>query len=76
MIGMKRKKSSNKKPHIELPDPFIIMNHKCHVWIGLAEGGRKAVFSDRLELAKELHYDSQFKVVQGLVYENLEKMYL
>ena len=73
---MKRKKSSNKKKHIDLPDPFIIMNHQCQVWIGLIDGGRKAVFSDNLELAKELHFEPQFKAVQGLVYENLEKIYL
>jgi hypothetical protein len=52
------------------------MNHQCQVWIGLIDGGRKAVFSDNLELAKELHFEPQFKAVQGLVYENLEKIYL
>jgi hypothetical protein len=75
MIGMKRKKSSNKY-RIDLPDPFIIVNHKCQVWVGLTDGGRKAVFSDNVELAKELHFEPQFKVVQGLVYENLEKIYI
>ena len=61
---------------IELPPPFIIMNYQCQVWVGLRDGGRQAVFSNNLDNAKQLHYDTQFNVVQGLVYENLEKIYL
>jgi hypothetical protein len=61
---------------VELPPPFIIMNQSCKVWTGLRDGGRRAIFSDNIEDAKELHYDTQFKVVQNITYETLEKIYL
>lgn len=61
---------------IELPPPFIIMNQSCKVWAGLRDGGRRAIFSNNIEDAKELHYDTQFKVVQNITYETLEKIYL
>jgi hypothetical protein len=73
MNGMRSKK---RKPEIELPPPFIIMNQNCHVWTGLRDGGRRAVFSNNIDDAKSLHYDIQFNKVQGMVYENLEKIYL
>jgi hypothetical protein len=73
MNGMKSKKRDY---GVELPSPFIIMNQKCQVWTGLREGGRRAVFSNNLDEAKSLHYDTQFNKVQGVVYENLEKIYL
>jgi hypothetical protein len=52
------------------------MNQSCKVWTGLRDGGRRAAFSDNMEDAKELHYDTQFKVVQNITYETLEKIYL
>jgi hypothetical protein len=52
------------------------MNQNCHVWTGLRDGGRRAVFSNNIDDAKSLHYDIQFNKVQGMVYENLEKIYL
>ena len=61
---------------VELPPPFIIMNQSCKVWVGLRDGGRRAAFSENIEDAKELHYDTQFKVVQNITYETLEKIYL
>jgi hypothetical protein len=73
MNGMKSKKRDY---GVELPPPFIIMNQQCQVWTGLRDGGRRAIFSNNLDEAKSLHYDVQFNKVQGVVYENLEKIYL
>jgi hypothetical protein len=69
-------RSKKHNPEIELPPPFIIMNQNCQVWIGLRDGGRRAAFSNSIDDAKSLHYDTQFNVVQKMVYENLEKIYI
>ena len=69
-------RSKKRNSEIELPPPFIIMNQNCKVWTGLRDGGRRAVFSNNIEDAKELHYDIQFNRVQSIAYEKLEKIYL
>ena len=54
----KRKK---KQPIID-PDykPYIVLNDKLQVWVGLLEGGRKVAFSDDFDEAKVLGYEEQF----------------
>jgi hypothetical protein len=51
-----------KKQLIIDPDykPFIILNDKLQVWVGLINGGRNAVFSDDFDEAKVLGYEEQF----------------
>ncbi len=54
-------KKKKKQPLID-PDykPFIILNDKLQVWVGLINGGREAVFSDDFDDAKVLGYEEQF----------------
>ena len=54
----KRKK---KQPIID-PDykPYIVLNDRLQVWVGLLEGGRKVAFSDDFDEAKVLGYEEQF----------------
>ena len=54
-------KKKKKQPIID-PNykPFIILNDKLQVWVGLINGGRNAVFSDDFDEAKVLGYEEQF----------------
>ena len=54
-------KSKKKSTPID-PDykPFIILNDRLQVWVGLIDGGRRAVFSDDFDEAKVLGYEEQF----------------
>lgn len=54
----KRKK---KQPLID-PDykPYIVLNDKLQVWVGLLDGGRRVAFSDDFDEAKVLGYEEQF----------------
>jgi hypothetical protein len=54
-------KSKKKETPID-PDykPFIILNDRLQVWVGLIDGGRRAVFSDDFDEAKVLGYEEQF----------------
>ena len=69
-------KSKKRDYGVELPPPFIVVNQSCKVWVGLRDGGRRAIFSNNMEDAKELHYDAQFNIIQSIAYETLEKIYL
>ena len=69
-------KSKKRDYGVELPPPFILLNQSCKVWVGLRDGGRRAIFSNNMEDAKELHYDAQFNKIQSIAYETLEKIYL
>ena len=40
--------------------PYIVLNDKLQVWIGLRDGGRRAVFSSNFDSAKILGYEEQF----------------
>jgi hypothetical protein len=62
----------------EDPDkkPFIVYNDYLQVWIGLRDGGRTAVFSDEYSDAKPLHYEQQFKALQHIAGDVLEKEYI
>jgi hypothetical protein len=55
-------KSKKKKQSIIDPDykPFIVLNDKLQVWVGLRDGGRRSVFSDNFDNAKVLGYEEQF----------------
>jgi hypothetical protein len=62
----------------EDPDkkPFIVYNEYLQVWVGLIDGGRTAIFSDEYDEAKPLHYEQQFKTLQRIAGEALEKEYI
>jgi hypothetical protein len=75
MSTSKKKRTDPIKDH---PDykPFIVMNDCLQVWVSLANGGRKLIFSDNLDDAKPLHFDSQFKTLKRLSLTKLEQIYL
>jgi hypothetical protein len=54
-------KKKKKQPIID-PDykPYIVLNDRLQVWVGLLEGGRKVAFSDDFDAAKVLGYEEQF----------------
>jgi hypothetical protein len=54
-------KKKKKQPIID-PDykPYIVLNDRLQVWVGLLEGGRKVAFSDDFDEAKVLGYEEQF----------------
>ena len=56
--------------------PFIVMNNQLQVWTGLANGGLELSFSDNLDDAKPLSFDTQFKTLNGLTLDKLEKIYI
>ncbi len=54
-------KKKKKQPLID-PDykPYIVLNDKLQVWVGLLDGGRRVAFSDDFDEAKVLGYEEQF----------------
>ncbi len=56
--------------------PFIVYNEYLQVWVGLRDGGRTAVFSDEYSDAKPLYYEQQFKALQHIVGDSIEKEYI
>lgn len=56
--------------------PFIVYNEYLQVWVGLRDGGRTAVFSDEYNDAKPLYYEQQFKALQHIVGNSIEKEYI
>jgi hypothetical protein len=62
----------------EDPDkkPFIVYNEYLQVWVGLRDGGRTAIFSDEYDEAKPLYYEQQFKALQRIAGESIEKEYI
>ena len=69
-------KSKKRDYGVELPPPFIIMNQSCKVWTGLRDGGRRAVFSNNIEDAKETIEEDKVYRALSIAYETLEKIYL
>jgi hypothetical protein len=67
-----------KKLVVEDPErkPYIVYNEYLQVWVGLRDGGRTAIFSDEYDEAKPLHYEQQFKTLQRIAGEALEKEYI
>ncbi len=53
---------SNKKLIPIDPDykPYIVLNDKLQVWVGLLDGGRALSFSNNFDEAKILGYEEQF----------------
>jgi hypothetical protein len=56
--------------------PFIVYNEYLQVWVGLRDGGRTAIFSNEYDNAKPLYYEQQFKALQRIAGESLEKEYI
>jgi hypothetical protein len=69
---------SKKKLVTEDPDrkPYIVYNKHLQVWVGLKDGGRTATFSDEYNDAKPLYYEQQFKALQRIAGDSLEKEYI
>ena len=67
-----------KKLVVEDPEkkPYIVYNEYLQVWVGLRDGGRTAIFSDEYDEAKPLHYEQQFKTLQRIAGDVLEKEYI
>jgi hypothetical protein len=67
-----------KKLVVEDPErkPYIVYNEYLQVWVGLRDGGRTAIFSDEYDEAKPLYYEQQFKALQRIAGEALEKEYI
>lgn len=40
--------------------PYIVLNDRLQVWVGLLDGGRRVAFSDDFDEAKVLGYEEQF----------------
>ena len=74
------KKSRKKKvyPVTLDPDykPFIVMNEYLQVWTGLKDGGLTLVFSDNIDDAKPLDFDTQFITLNRLTLDKLEQIYI
>lgn len=79
---MTRISKKKKKDRVDFvrddPDynPFIVMNEHLEVWIGLACGGRELVFSENMDDAKPLCFDSQFRTLKRITNLKLEQIYL
>jgi hypothetical protein len=56
--------------------PYIVYNEYLQVWVGLQDGGRIALFSDKYDDAKPLHYDQQFRTLQRVAGCKLEREYI
>jgi hypothetical protein len=71
-------KKSNKSliPPDPEKKPYIVYNEYLQVWVGLRDGGRTAVFSDSYNDAKPLYYEQQFKALQHIVGNSIEKEYI
>ena len=54
------KKKKKQQPIDPDYKPYIVLNDRLQVWVGLLEGGRKAAFSDDFDEAKVLGYEEQF----------------
>jgi hypothetical protein len=74
------KKSRKKKVHPVTLDPdykpFIVMNEYLQVWTGLKDGGLTLVFSDNIDDAKPLDFDTQFITLNRLTLDKLEQIYI
>jgi len=57
-------------------NPFIVMNELLQVWVGITNGGRTLLFSDNIDDAKPLDFDSQFRTLNRLTLDKLEQIYL
>ena len=40
--------------------PYIVLNDRLQVWVGLLDGGRRVAFSADFDEAKVLGYEEQF----------------
>lgn len=71
-------KKQHKLLNPEDPDKnaYIVYNEYLQVWVGLKDGGRTAVFSDEYDEAKPLYYEQQFKALQRIAGDALEKEYI
>jgi hypothetical protein len=74
------KKSRKKKVDLITLDPdykpFIVMNEHLQVWTGLKDGGRTLSFSNNIDDAKPLDFDSQFRTLNRLTLDKLEQIYI
>jgi hypothetical protein len=74
------KKSKKKKvrPTTLDPDykPFIVMNEHLQVWTGITDGGRTLLFSNNIDNAKPLDFDSQFRCLIRIHPYKLEQIYI
>lgn len=79
---MSTSKKKKRKVRIDFnkldPDykPFIVMNEHLQVWTGLKDGGRTLSFSNNIDDAKSLDFDSQFRTLNGLTLDKLEQIYI
>ena len=69
---------SKKKLVTEDPDrkPYIVYNEHLQVWVGLSNGGRIAIFSDEYNDAKPLHYEQQFRTLQRIAGNKIEREFI
>lgn len=56
--------------------PFIVMNEHLQVWTGLRDGGRSLAFSNNLDDAKSLNFETQFKCLKRIYPYKLEQIYI
>jgi hypothetical protein len=70
--------TSKKKLVTEDPDrkPYIVYNEHLQVWVGLSNGGRIAIFSDEYDDAKPLHYEQQFRTLQRIAGNKIEREFI
>jgi hypothetical protein len=70
--------ASKKKLVTEDPDrkPYIVYNEHLQVWVGLSNGGRIAIFSDEYNDAKPLHYEQQFRTLQRIAGNKIEREFI
>jgi hypothetical protein len=70
--------TSKKKLVTEDPDrkPYIVYNEHLQVWVGLSNGGRIAIFSDEYGDAKPLHYEQQFRTLQRIAGNKIEREFI
>jgi hypothetical protein len=70
--------TSKKKLVTEDPDrkPYIVYNEHLQVWVGLSNGGRIAIFSDEYNDAKPLHYEQQFRTLQRIAGNKIEREFI
>jgi hypothetical protein len=79
---MSTSKKKKRKVRIDFnkldPDykPFIVMNEHLQVWTGLKDGGRTLSFSNNIDDAKPLDFNSQFVTLNRLTLDKLEQIYI
>jgi hypothetical protein len=66
------------KKELESPDhkPYIVYNEHLQVWTGLLFGGLELSFSDNYDDAKPLYNEAQFRTLQKITMQKLEKEYI